>query len=109
MTDKVVHFPGAKAEDSPPEGIYEDQEHTSPKMQSNPIDCAIPYINTREGIWPMAALDGEQRRRMWHLWDMCDHLKRACMNATGDDDTTRALSHALKHLMGQLNYKVPEQ
>lgn len=100
-SDKIVNFPGTAREATPKkppsQGIYE----VSP-------DARMPYINTREGIFPMAGLDRQQRERLWQLWDLCDHLKRACTNATGDDSTTLALSHALKHLMGQLNYRISD-
>ena len=55
----------------------------------------------------MASLNSEQRQRLWQLWDLCDHLKRASVNATHDPGTTLALNQALKHLMAQLNYRIP--
>lgn len=91
---KVVSFPRPAESGPPPEKPARAERS--------------PYINLREGIFPMAGLPAPQQERLWRLWDLLHHLKRACTNATFEEDHTRALEAALHNLMNQLNYKVPQ-
>lgn len=93
MTSKVVILSSQTKKTPPPEQFRSGER--------------APYINLREGIFPMAGLTAQQQERLWRLWDLTEHLKRACVNATLEESHTQALETALHQLLTQLHYKAP--